>query len=79
MSTNNNTYVPHYTPRYTPPEQRDFLSYLDDLKFEEAMRDPDLFMKNVKIINFDINHHECRGTSLKNSYEYYQTVQKIHA
>ena len=33
-------------------------------------------MKNVKIINFNIIHHECRGTSLKNSYEYYQTVQE---
>ena len=76
MSTNNNTYVAHYTPRYTLLEERDFLSYLDNLKYEGVMRNPDRFMKNVKIFNFDIIHCECCGTSLKNSYEYYQIVQE---
>ena len=65
---NNDIYVPHYTLQYTRPEERDFLSYLDDLKYEETMRDPDRFMKNVKIMNFDIINLECRGDPLKKSY-----------
>ena len=74
MLSNKNIYVPHYTQLYTPPEEIDFLTYLDDLKYEAAIRDS--FVKNVKIINFDIVSHECRGTPLSKSYEYYQTVHE---
>ena len=28
-----------HVPKYTPPKERDFFLYLDDLKFEETMRD----------------------------------------
>ena len=66
-SINRNSYV----PTYTPPEERDFLSYLDDLKYEEAMANLDYFIKNIKIVNFDIIHHECGGCPLQNSYEHY--------
>lgn len=71
-SINRNSYV----PTYTPPEERDFLSYLDDLKYEEAMANLDYFIKNIKIVNFDIMHHECGGRLLQNSYEHYQRVRE---
>ena len=63
-----------YVPKYTPPEDRDFLSYLDDLKYETFQENPDNYMKNVKIINFDLIHHQCKGDKLQHSEEHYQTV-----
>ena len=61
-------------PKYTPPKDRDFLTYLDDLKFEHFMENPDQSIRNTKTVNFDIIHQECRGDKLEKSYEYYQTV-----
>ena len=66
----------HITHRFTHLQKKDFLTYLDNLKYGEAMRDPDRFVKNVKIINFDIINYECRGAPLSKSYEYYQTVHE---
>ena len=65
-----------YIPKYTPPQDRDFLSYLDDLKFENFMENPDQSFRNTKIVNFDIIHHECRGDKLEKSCAHYQTVFK---
>ena len=50
---------------YHPPEERDFFTFLDDLKYEKGMKDPDNFIKNVRMINFDTIHHECRGQPLE--------------
>ena len=56
--------------------ERDFLSYLDDLKCEETMKDPDAYYKNVQIINFDMTHHQSRGDPLTIPLRYYQTVTR---
>ena len=64
----------NYTPQYTPPEEQDFFSYYDDLKYEKFMQDPDNSLKKTKIINFDLIHNQCRGDKLDNSQQYYQTV-----
>ena len=50
---------------YTPHKERDFLSYLDDLKYEETMKDHDAYFKSVQIINFDMIHHQCREDPLE--------------
>ena len=34
-----------YTPVYTPPEERDFLSYLDDLKYEQTVKNTDEYFQ----------------------------------
>ena len=60
-----------YVPLYHPPEERDFFTYLDDIKHVKVMKDPDHFIKNAWIIDFDIIYHECRGQPLQNSYRYY--------
>ena len=70
MSINENNYV----PKYIPPEERDFLSYLDDLKYEKYMEDPDTYFKNVKIINFDIIRNQILGEPMRKPIETYQTV-----
>ena len=38
------------------------------------MENPDKFLKNTKIINFDIIHHKSRGDVLEKPVEYYQTT-----
>ena len=62
-------------PVSTKPEDRDFLSYLNDLKYDAAMKNLDNYIKDLIIINFHIIHHECRGDKLEKSYEYYQTIK----
>ena len=64
----------NYVPKYTPPEERDFLTYLDDLKYQKFEENLDKYMKNVKIINFDLIHHHCRSDRLQHSEEHYQTI-----
>ena len=61
---------------YTPLEERDFLSYLDNLKYKETMKDPDAYFKSVQIINFDMIHHQCREDPLKMPPSYYQMITK---
>ena len=65
-----------YIPLYHPPEERDFFTYLDDITYEKVMKDPNHFIRNARIINFDIIHHEYRGQPLENSYRYYQTLKE---
>ena len=38
----------NFTPKYTLPEERDFLSYLDDVKYEKFMADPDNLLNKLK-------------------------------
>ena len=70
MSVNENSYV----PKYTPPKERDFLSYPDNLKYEKYMEDPDTYFKNVRIINFDIIRNQILGEPMCKPIETYQTV-----
>ena len=41
-----------YVPIYTKPEDRDFLSYYDDLKYDAVLKNPDTYIKNVVVKNF---------------------------
>ena len=68
--------INNYILKYTPPKERDFLSYLDDLKNEQTMENPGKYFQNVKIVNFDIIHHECRGVPLQNLFHHYYAITK---
>ena len=74
MSINENNYV----PKYTPPEERDFLSYLDGLKYKRYIMDPDTYFKNVKVINFDIICNQILSEPMHKLIETYQTVHEAH-
>ena len=74
MSINENNYV----PKYTPPEERDFSSYLDDLKYERYMMDPATYFKNVKIINFDIICNQILSEPMHKPIETYQMVHETN-
>ena len=41
------------------------MSYFDHLKFKEMPDQPDYHFRNIKVVNFDIIHHECRGDPLQ--------------
>ena len=64
----------NYLPKYIPPEEVDFLSYLDNLKYEKYMEDSDTYFKNVKVINFDIIWNQILGEPMRKSIGTYQTV-----
>ena len=68
-------YLSKYVPVYTPPEERDFLSRLGDLKYEETLKDPNKYFKNLKIVNFDLIHHECRGDPLEKDIREHFAIQ----
>ena len=64
-----------YIPKYKPPEETDFFSYLDVLKYEQAVRNPNHYFQNVKVINFDMINHVCRGDLLEEDYSEHDEVK----
>ena len=38
--------------------------------------DPNHYLNNIKVVNFDIINHECQGTPLQKSYKDYKTIEK---
>lgn len=43
------------------------------------MRDnPDSYFNNVKVVNFDIINHECRGDKLIGPYKDFKTIKSEH-
>ena len=55
--------------------ERDMVSYIDHLKYKEMKDDLDYYFKNVKVVNFDIIHHECSGNKLQGTYKNYKTIK----
>ena len=66
-----NNYIPYY------PLQKNILhdTLLRD-KYENINENKKKYFRNAKIVNFDIINNECRGDSLQNSVQYYQTINK---
>ena len=71
-------YRSQYVPRYVPPEERDFCSYFDQLKYEETLKNPDNYFRNVKVINFNIINHECMSDSLEKDLKEHFAIQNNH-
>ena len=48
--------------------QHDLMTYIDDLKYDNfVVNDMDSHFSDVKVVNFDIIHHDCHGDKLQNS------------
>ena len=62
-------------PSYVLPEERDFCSYFDQLKYEETLKNPDNYFRIVKVMNFDILNHECRGDPLEKDLKEHFAIQ----
>ena len=48
--------------------------YFDDLKYDNFVKDMESHFSRIKIVNFDIIHHECHGDKLQNPRQYYETI-----
>ena len=68
-------YVNSYIPSY--PINKDILhdTLLRD-KYKKINKNKKEYFSEVKIVNFDIVHNECRGDPLQNSVKYYETIHK---
>ena len=75
MSFLGNKYIPDYClPDLPWYERDDLLTWYDQNKFEEFSKDPDNYLKNKKVINFDMIHAQCRGDKREYSDKLYQTI-----
>ena len=66
-----NNYIPNY-PKY----EDDLHEILLRHEYERINRNKKDYFTKAKIINFDIINHQCKGTPLKNSIKYYETIKK---
>ena len=72
-----NSYIPKVSKKKKNEEyEYDLMTYYDDLKYEEFIKNMGNHFFNAKIVTFDIIHHECQGHKLKNPKRYYKTIQK---
>ena len=46
---------------------RDLITYIDHLKDQNCISNPDNYFDKVKVTNFDMIHSSCRGDQLKKS------------
>ena len=76
MSKPKNTYVPKFIPKNLSWYERDdLMTWYDQIKCKNFLRDTDQHFQQAKIINFGIIHRECCGEEVpKNLLRHYQTV-----
>ena len=51
------------------------MTYLGRIKYEEYERDPDKYLSEAKIVNFEIIYSQCRGEKLNMAEKFYQTIK----
>ena len=54
------------------------MTCIDKIKYEEYSRDPDKYVSQANIVNFDLIHAQCGGETRSLSKQFYQTVRKSH-
>ena len=70
-----NKFVPNYFPEDLKWFERDgLLTYVDQIKYSEFSSDPDKYLKQAEVVNFDMIHARCRGDKQYLTDKYYQTV-----
>ena len=55
MKTAMSTFRNQYIPKFATPEERNFFTYLNELKYEETVKNLDKYFSNVKVIDFDMS------------------------
>ena len=72
-----NNYVPKYIPKDLPWYERNgLITYIDQVKCEEFLKDSDNHFKTVRIINFNITQREVAGAKVPEELlQHYKTVQ----
>lgn len=71
------SYVPKYHEDYfkLPWYERDMMTYIDWSKYMDMADNPDFYMKNKEVINFDMIHHKYHGYKLKGTINSYKTIK----
>ena len=71
-------YIPEYQKNYfdLPWYKRDLVTYYKWLDYKDMADNPYHYMNNVKVVNFDIIYHECRGDPLQKLYKEHKTIDK---
>ena len=70
-----NNYVPEVVPSNLKWFERDgLLTYIDQLKYERFISDPDKYLEKANVIKFEMIHNKCRGDPRTFSNKHYQTV-----
>ena len=72
------TYVPKYQKKYHDLAwyKRNFMSYIDWLKYMDMKDDPDSYFKNKEVINCVIINHRCRGEPPTSDFKNYPKDEK---
>ena len=72
-----NKYVPTFQEDCfkLPWYERDMMSYIDNVKYKTIRDDPDQYFDDVKVVNFDIIHHERNCGKLIDYYKDYKTFK----
>ena len=70
-----NSYIPPYIKQDLTWFERDgLMTYIDQLQYKRFEEDRDNYLKNVKVINFDIINHELKGSPLEKNILDYKTI-----
>ena len=71
-----NSYVPKFVPKDFPWYERGgLMTWYDQMKYEDFLRDTNKHFQEVKRVDFDIIHRQCRGEEVpKHLLKQYQTV-----
>ena len=70
-----NKYIPEVVPSNLKWFERDgLLIYIDQLKYERFISDPDKYLEKANVIKFEMIHNRCRGDPRTYSNKHYQTV-----
>ena len=72
------SYVPSFVPQDLPWYKRDdLMTWYDQVKCQDLLRDTDRNFDETKIVNFDKIHKQCRGEVVPNELlKYYQTANQ---
>ena len=66
--------VNSYVPTKVTETDKDLDLKLQEMKYNDIVKDFDFHFENCYITNFDLIHHECRGDKLQFSRKFYETI-----
>ena len=70
-----NSYEPHRPKTYLHDEKDLHTRHLEE-RYNKIVSSPDFYFERMKITNFDLINHECRGDDLEHDRHYYETIYK---
>ena len=71
-------YISAYQKDYfsQPWFERDFMTYIDHLKYQECVKESANYFEGANVVNFDIIQNRCRGDQFEKSLKEHVTVYR---